>query len=748
MSTWTATTPVRTEQTATSTEVHDALDDEAMLARNLISKGEAAMAATDSVGARTMGLRALEIFERLQDRSGIGDANHLLGRAETMQGQREDAAKRFTAAIAAFESVSDARGRASAVLGLLRTGQPPLEEAKALVERGVRDARSVGDKELEGRLLHSLADKFFAAVQYPEALKTLEESASVLDAAGARDALGTVYNSMGRLYRAHGQVETALDYQLKALAIHDVSGSAFTRLQSLNAVAVTYEALGDLRHARPYYQRALALAEQSSSPRIQDFIRANLADVMRESADDYAGVARTLEGVLARGLDAYPGRRQRNLAAVYVKLGRLDAALAAANKAVEICGARELDCIAAMDQRSAVHEALGDTRSALADVRAALSIIESVRARLVPADFFRQQFNQGQEDTYSRAIALQLRGGQPAEALETAELARSRGFIDLLASKDLAVRPEPPRGGLPLVFRGAELPSQASASPATVADLTATAARLRSTLLVYWVTDDAVFIWVVAPDGRVHTSQVEVSRATLLDLVRSTATFAATGGKDVRPAAGVAARRDARNIPPRTASASAWRELYTLLIKPVRHSLPRTPGALLTVVPHGPLGALAFAALQDERGRYLLEDYTLHYAPAGAVLQFTSTKRRADSRSGSILMVADPVPPVLSTFERPLPRLPGARAETRAIAGMIRRTRVTMLEGHRANEVAVRGAASGKAILHFATHAIVRDDDPFVVVSRGWPGAGRRGRWPVDRAGDSTGSTSTPTSWC
>jgi CHAT domain-containing protein len=36
-----------------------------------------------------------------------------------------------------------------------------------------------------------------------------------------------------------------------------------------------------------------------------------------------------------------------------------------------------------------------------------------------------------------------------------------------------------------------------------------------------------------------------------------------------------------------------------------------------------------------------------------------------------------------------------------------------MLEGNGATETAVRDAVQGKRVLHFATHAIVHDDDPF-----------------------------------
>jgi CHAT domain-containing protein len=157
----------------------------------------------------------------------------------------------------------------------------------------------------------------------------------------------------------------------------------------------------------------------------------------------------------------------------------------------------------------------------------------------------------------------------------------------------------------------------------------------------------------------------------------------------------------------------AWRELFDLLVKPVRDALPRSSGALLTIVPHGPLAALAFAGLQDEAGRYLLESFTLHYAPAGAALQFTAAQRRPAARQGRVLLVADPVPPTLSPLDRPLPRLPGARAESRAIAALIPAARVSRFEGDAARESAVREATADKSVLHFATHAIVRDSDPF-----------------------------------
>ena len=232
----------------------------------------------------------------------------------------------------------------------------------------------------------------------------------------------------------HGQIETALAYQLKALALHEKGDSTFFHLQSLNAVAVTYEALGDWRRSLTYYKRALAVAEKSSSARIPDFLRANLGGLMAFSGNDYQEVPGILEGVIARGLDAYPSLRLRTLSHVYLMLGRLDDALTAIQQSLDQCGTRELECIDSLNQRAAVHAARGNEQAALEDVRAALSKVEAVRTRLVPSDFFKQHFNLAQENIYSRAIAC--RCGRARRAMRSRRGAGgARAFIDLLASK-------------------------------------------------------------------------------------------------------------------------------------------------------------------------------------------------------------------------------------------------------------------------------------------------------------------------
>ena len=279
-----------------------------------------------NVPARNVGVDALAIFERLGDVHGRGRANHVLGLVADRIGDRAEARERFAQAVAALESEGNLKGRALATLGLLRVGGAAPDDVEALYQRTIADAVAMNDLSLQGRARHSLGDRLFSSGKYEAALEQLEQAASALDRASDRVALGTVYNSLGRLYRAHGRLETALAYQLKALSAHEQATSPFNRLQSLNAVAVTYQAMGDAQQARVYFDRALELAEGSTSARIQDLLRANLASTLIEQGE-YARAADVLQGVLNRALDVYPARRYSDLASAYLKLGRREEAL-------------------------------------------------------------------------------------------------------------------------------------------------------------------------------------------------------------------------------------------------------------------------------------------------------------------------------------------------------------------------------------------------------------------------------------
>jgi CHAT domain-containing protein/tetratricopeptide (TPR) repeat protein len=631
--------------------------------------------------------------------------------------------------VTAYTESGNRRDRANAFEWLSRAA-PARDEKAALLERALEDARAAADTRMMAAVEHSLGDLYFNSGQYERSLESLRRAAGLYQDSGQLVPLGTVYNSIGRLYRVHGHTQLALDSQLKALEIHERAQSPFELMQSLNAVASVRLIMLQYDQARSYQERAVAVAGRIATPRILDFVNGNLANILLLQGE-YARAATILEGIVARGIDAFPHVRQGMLSAAYVKLGRLAEGLAAAEKSVAGCpDMTPADCITAYYRRAEAHFAMGDPAATLADMRLAIDRVEAQRSRLIPSDFLKDRYSALQQAAFSFAISLQLREQLTTEALEMAELARARAFLDLLASREAPAAPAPvlpnPPGApassdVSALFKA--LPSSASARAATASDLVALASRLSSTLLVYWVANDEVFIWAVSPGGRVQATRVAVPSAKLSALVAATAPIDAA--RPAEPASPRVTTRGSMSIAVAAPRSPAWRELYDLLIRPVRASLPTGAGALLTIVPHGALTGLSFAALHDARGRYLIEDYTLHYAPAGNVMQTTRGQRRANARTGPMLVVADATPPRVSSLGPPLGRLPGARAEARSIASLVPAARLTQLIGNDATEARIRDAAAGKAVIHVATHAIARDSDPFASFLAVGPGADR-----------------------
>ena len=176
------------------------------------------------------------------------------------------------------------------------------------------------------------------------------------------------------------------------------------------------------------------------------------------------------------------------------------------------------------------------------------------------------------------------------------------------------------------------------------------------------------------------------------------------GTADARPGH---ARRGALTV---GASRDPYRRLYDLLIAPMESALPAAPAARVTIVPHGPRFGLSFAALMDSRGRYLLERYTLHYAPSAASLQRTGLKPEAMPSPPRYLLIADPAN-AGGAADR-LPRLPGARSEAAAVRALLPAGAATLVMGSRADTARVTGLAPASTVLHFATHGVVLDDRP------------------------------------
>ena len=324
--------------------------------------------------AKTVLHQCLDAAERLHSELEIGRALLVLSINADLTGQTADAVSFADRAVAAYDAAQSPHGRALARLQLLRVRKFSQEEKQAITERIIEDARLAGDRIIEGAALRGWGDSLFNAGRFEEALDQLTRARDLYHEIGQFDHEGTVYNSIGRVYRAHGRLDEALKCQLQALALHEKYGAPFELMQSHNAVAVVETQIGNLAAARTHYERALAIARQSGSPRIQDFLNANIAVLLNDDGE-YEKAAHTLEEVIAHGTDVYPSIRYSNLSIAYLRLNRLTDAIAAADRALATCGDDQLRCIYALENRAAAYGAANNDTAALTDLHKALEIL-------------------------------------------------------------------------------------------------------------------------------------------------------------------------------------------------------------------------------------------------------------------------------------------------------------------------------------------------------------------------------------
>ena len=263
-------------------------------------------------------------------------------------------------------------------------------------------------------------------------------------------------------------------------------------------------------------------------------------------------------------------------------------------------------------------------------------------------------------------VALLTRQERVAEAFDYAERARARAFLQTLGNGRIEPRrhsdaqlareaeslraqimqwereshaaPDPVARGIhkdlqearmryAALLRRVKASNSEYASLSTVQPLTIEEVQRglpeETTLISYFVSHWNVYAWVVDRKS-VRQVTLPVEPAALERVVCWSDHLGGRGVEMVAPAAKGCERADAA-------------EAYRLLFAPLRD---RIANRRLLIVPHGALHYVPFAALRDESGRYLVEDFTIQYAPSASSLRFLREKETAVS--GTALVLGNP----------------------------------------------------------------------------------------------------------
>ena len=228
--------------------------------------------------------------------------------------------------------------------------------------------------------------------------------------------------------------------------------------------------------------------------------------------------------------------------------------------------------------------------------------------------------------------------------------------------------------------------------------------------------ESELYIWVIKPTGEITFRKSDLKplwqkeNTTLAELVNIS-----RESIGVRSRGGIVASLDPNAAPVK----GRFERLHELLITPIADLLPKKDTERVVFIPQNELFLVAFSALQDEKGKYLIEKHTILTAPSIQVLDLTHKQKIAIKKSEigrEILVVGNPNMPKVPITNEQLTPLPGAELEAVKIAELLKTQAIT---GNKATKTAIVQKMSTARIIHFATHGLVDDFKGFGVV----PGA-------------------------
>ncbi len=705
---------------------------------------------------------ALELLERglaeaglAGERASAARLSGSLGLARLQLGQYDEALQTFERQLAAFESLGDTKGVGQALsnLGIALGTLGRFGEAAQAFERSRASMEAAGYAPGVPRALNNLGRTYRELGNYAAALRALSQSLALKEAAGNRAELATTLKNIGEVYLLQGALQQGLDHFERSYAIAAELGQKTEMATALEDQGAALVELGRLEEARGALERALALAEEISAPEAILSITAELADALHRLGLRDQALA-LLERSLADGERSedlpplVPTRRQ--IAMLRLEAGDAAAALALSERAAEAARRFELrdELWRALLVAGQALLALGQPEGAEARLREAIAVVEDLRAQAVGAEADRAAFLISRAAPYRELLGLLADSGRSWEALSVAESARGRVLLDVLAGGHATIggaldereRAEERRLEGRLLVASSDLRAQPRLDPQQAARLETRRAEARAALEDFRTRAYAAHPELEVYRGESRALTAEDARRQLADGRTAFLEYALGGrraylfvlGASRLGAPELAVHRLELDGAQLEALAADFRRrcaardldlagpsarLYRALVAPAREALGRA--RRVVIVPDGRLWELPFQALRPERGRYLIEDLAISYAPSLSVLRDMRAPRRTVPAGAGLLALGNPAlghgagrltgSALMSEALTPLPE---AETQVREIARLYAAASTKLRLGGEARESAVKAEAGRYRVLHFATHGVLDDRSP------------------------------------
>lgn len=701
--------------------------------------------------------KALEYYTRSSKvyRSGgdrVAEAEVLISMSELDLAERrpDQAKERLEQALNALEGEDALKfvARCNTRLGSALADTGRIEEALAThkkAEKLANKARSAEEECLAiteqgyDYLLEGKSEK--ALAEFLRAQKFIEKHPG-LKASERADVLK--YCAMG--YRNVGQYKPAIRYYLESAKLYKGAGKLLEQALVLDSIAVAYLDQGSSElfekyhnQARDVFKSAGGKPQSKNEARAQATMSYNYGQycVMK---DMYADAIEAYEQAIAtsKSINDTLGHCQalRGLGMTYLLLKQAQKSKEKYEEAAQLAERisnieSQWDCAAGLGK---AYLKLGDQQQAEKMLLRAVSLADKER-RSLSRDSFKTAALDLREDCFFDLVDLLINAKRYDQALEVAEKGRARAFLDMLEGRkqtsygqrqvamvstdltDTLVNEEEkpiqiamatvPTGGFRAVQVTPKTPSvveatvisAVNAKPPSLAEIKELVKKCNSWVVEYLAMPDKIMVWVLKPDGEIADVRIIPASITdVKDLVRDTHKNITTSPKGMDELRALNKKR-----------LDNLKALHKLLVEPIEPILPKDENQVITIVPHGTLFSVPFAALVSEQGKYMIEEHTLAYLPAIGVLRATeSIEPATTAEKNSLLAFGNPI----TELNKFLGKLPYSEREVKKVSALFGPGNSAVEVGGAATKSKFRELAPKYSYIHLATHGLVNQEQP------------------------------------
>jgi CHAT domain-containing protein len=329
------------------------------------------------------------------------------------------------------------------------------QQALETLNQALAIQRALKDQHGEAITLDDLGTVYEGIGQPQKALEAGDQAVSLLKQFGDEPEEAMALGSMGSTYHRLGIYDRAGEYFQQALTIQQRIQDPDSQMRNLNNLAVLAEEQHDETTAVAYYTRSLDLARKLGNRSMEAYLLATIA--MSESGDTPTSkqaalsrariqsaleIARSAGDVNSQALATY------NIGFLIGHSGNPVQALPYLRQAIPMWKTTGNIAFekAAQSQIAREELKLGRLEAALADIDKAIQLDESQRSQ-VKNDSFRASYFSTANSDYALKIdilmALHQRepaDGYDAKALATSEQARARSLLDLLSQSHTVIQ--------------------------------------------------------------------------------------------------------------------------------------------------------------------------------------------------------------------------------------------------------------------------------------------------------------------